>query len=259
MTKYRLYVDEVGDTGLRYVDDPAHRYLSLTGVIAEPDYDLRQIAFDMIGIKGKYFDITPEKSEALHRTKLVRAKRPFGALKRLEVREAFDAELLARFRDWDYRVITVCLDKQAFVAAGLDSGGKDPYLHCMTVLMERYVDMLMRYSDQGDVMVEARLGKEDRLLKEHFRSLWEGGTEVVSGERFQTALLSREIKPQTKQKNISGLQLADLLAHPSRIEILREHGLPCEFLGGYATKVVEILADKYVQFDGHMYGKNLMP
>jgi len=37
MAKYRLYTDEVGDTGLNLVNDPAHQFLSLTGVIAESD------------------------------------------------------------------------------------------------------------------------------------------------------------------------------------------------------------------------------
>lgn len=37
MAKYRLYVDEVGDTGLRRVNDANQRFLSLTGVIAESD------------------------------------------------------------------------------------------------------------------------------------------------------------------------------------------------------------------------------
>jgi len=36
--KYRLYIDEVGDPGLKAAKDPRYRYLSLTGIIMELDY-----------------------------------------------------------------------------------------------------------------------------------------------------------------------------------------------------------------------------
>ncbi len=34
MTKYRIYIDEVGNPDLGSSDDPNHRFLSLTGVIS---------------------------------------------------------------------------------------------------------------------------------------------------------------------------------------------------------------------------------
>ena len=36
--KFRLYVDEVGNSDLKSFDNPDHRYLSLTGVVFELDY-----------------------------------------------------------------------------------------------------------------------------------------------------------------------------------------------------------------------------
>ena len=38
MTKYRIYVDEVGNPDLGSSDNPNHRFLSLTGVILELGY-----------------------------------------------------------------------------------------------------------------------------------------------------------------------------------------------------------------------------
>ena len=35
LTKYRMYVDEVGNADLRSSDDPNHRFFSLTGVVLE--------------------------------------------------------------------------------------------------------------------------------------------------------------------------------------------------------------------------------
>ena len=66
------------------------------------------------------------------------------------------------------------------------------------------------------------------------------------------------VKP--KRNNIAGLQLADLLAHPSRREILLEHAKiedPREDL--FADKLVPILAEKYYGRVGRVYGKKLLP
>ena len=38
MSKYRIYIDEVGNNDLGSSDNPNHRYLSLTGLIFELDY-----------------------------------------------------------------------------------------------------------------------------------------------------------------------------------------------------------------------------
>lgn len=37
--KYRIYIDEVGNSDLESSDDPNHRFLSLTGVILELGYE----------------------------------------------------------------------------------------------------------------------------------------------------------------------------------------------------------------------------
>jgi hypothetical protein len=54
-----------------------------------------------------------------------------------------------------------------------------------------------------------------------FHSLRDSETE----QRFNTELPSRELKVKPKSANIAGLQLADLIAHPSRREVLIEHRL----------------------------------
>lgn len=75
----------------------------------------------------------------------------------------------------------------------------------------------------GDVMAEARGGKEDRKLKTSFARIFEQGTDYVKYDRFHAALTSREIKLKQKYNNIAGLQLADLIAHPSHKSILATH------------------------------------
>lgn len=107
-------------------------------------------------------------------------------------------------------------------------------------------------------MAESRGGKEDMRLKASYERLWEEGTDFVEPEQFQTALTSRQLKVKTKASNISGLQVADLLAHPSRNEILAERGLLDRGLAPFAKSVVDILQRKYDQREGQVFGKKFL-
>lgn len=258
MTKYRLYVDEVGDPGLKRFNHPADRFLSLTGVIAESDYVRRHIHPELEEIKARYFDSHPDEPVVLHRREMVNCSGAFQALADTETRAAFDKDLLGLLKGWDYQVVTVCLDKQAFIASGL-AGDNDPYHYCLDALVETYGDWLLRRNDRGDVMAEARRGKDDIRLKKHYRALQIHGAKSISPTELQRVLTSRELKVRTKEANISGLQVADLLAHPSRNGILDERKLLGRLLGTYAARISAVLAQKYCcDGDGRM-GKRFLP
>ena len=108
-------------------------------------------------------------------------------------------------------------------------------------------------------MAESRGGREDKRLKEAFSNLWENGTDYVAPERFQMVLTSRQLKVKPKSNNISGLQLADLIAHPSRNEILTENGLIRKGkVAPFGEKIVKILQSKYYQRGNRIFGKKLL-
>ena len=258
MAKYRLYIDEVGDTGLKLVNDPEHRFLSLTGVIAESDYVRRRIHPELEDIKTRYFDSHPDEPVVLHRKELVNGLWPYQALKDADTRAAFDDELLGLIGGWDYRVITVCLDKRAFAAGGY-AASTDPYHYCLGAMVETFGDWLLHRGARGDVMTESRGNKEDKKLKIYFRGLLASGFSSVAAEQLQSLLTSSEVKINAKEKNISGLQLADLIAHPSRGEILGELGMPVRPLAPYATRIVAALAGKYHHTAGQLTGKRFLP
>jgi pantoate kinase len=124
--------------------------------------------------------------------------------------------------------------------------------------MERFVFFLNQHSAHGDVMAESRGGKEDLRLKGSFARMWSNGTEYVEPRQFQNALTSKELKVKQKMNNISGLQLADLVAHPSRDEILKEQELLEKELGVFGKKVIRILQHKYYKHDGRTFGKKFL-
>jgi hypothetical protein len=117
---------------------------------------------------------------------------------------------------------------------------------------------LRRRGAQGDVLAESRGGKEDRRLKDSFAKLWESGTDFMKVQDIQEVLTSKELKVKTKSNNISGLQLADLIAHPSRNEILQEQGLLDQPIAEFAAKIIAILQDKYDQQPGRVFGKKFI-
>ena len=107
-------------------------------------------------------------------------------------------------------------------------------------------------------MAESRGGKEDRRLKDSFHRLWEKGSAFVEPQQFQKALSSSQLKVKPKTLNVAGLQLADLAAHPSRNEILREHGLLDRTLAPFAQQIVDILSRKYDRREENVFGKKLL-
>ncbi|MBA7566607.1 hypothetical protein ES708_08299 [subsurface metagenome] len=65
-------------------------------------------------------------------------------------------------------------------------------------------------------MFESRGGKEDMRLKKSFRRILDNGTHNLSSEDLQEHFTTKELKVKPKSANVSGLQVADLIAHPSR-------------------------------------------
>jgi len=257
MSKFRLYIDESGNSDLGSSENPIHRFLSLTGVIVDLAYVGTTLFPQLEALKRKYFNSHPDDPLVLHRKELLQAKFPFENLRVAETRRAFDAEFLGLLEAWEYTVITVCLDKMEHKKT-YQVWTYDPYHYCLALLLERYIMFLERKKCSGDVLAESRGGKEDQRLKNSFLNLWREGTQYIGPERFQATLTSKQLKVKSKANNISGLQIADVLSHPSRSEILLENGKRMESLAPFARKIVSILNDKYYRVDEKMYGKKFL-
>ena len=257
MDKFRMYVDEVGNPDVGNSDNPNHRFLSLTGVIISLDYVKNVLNPEIEAMKVRYFGAHPDDPVILHRKELLSGKPPFHSLKDPETRSIFDMELLDCLKKWQYTVITVCLDKKKHKDTYV-MWRYDPYHYCLAVLLERFNFWLNRENVTGDVMAESRGGKEDLRLKDSFHRLWEYGTDFVVPEQFQKSLTSGQLKVKPKTANISGLQLADIIAHPSRAEILDAAGMLGRPLASFSRKVIDLLQDKYDRQGEKIFGKKLI-
>ena len=73
-------------------------------------------------------------------------------------------------------------------------------------------------------------------------------------------ITSNELKIKTKQNNIAGLQLADLVAHPSRREILLlNKRIEEKSDKPFSNEIIRIIQDKYDKEGEKIYGRKLLP
>ena len=223
-TRYRMYVDESGDD----VMDPSKwrssdaRYLGLTGVVIASDTYRTRTHPEFEALKQEFFPYDPDEPLVLVRKKIVQKKDDFDGL--------VDNELATRWEEAIYQfldahvsqVICVVLDKQAFLQSGWATV-QNPYGYCICALAESYGDWLNGVGGTGDVMAEARGKREDQELKNDFSRFMVGNgiPEGTQGSRQQIS--SSQIKVHLKSRNITGLQLADLLAYPSKRGFLMEN------------------------------------
>ena len=238
--KYRMYIDEVGNSDLNASADPNHRYLSLTGIVLELSY-VQAVVFPALeDLKARYFHSHPDDPIVFHRKELVNRREPFEALRNPLVEQSFNQELIKLVRTLDYTIFTVVIDKLEHQQR-YQTWRFDPYHYCLTVLVERYALWLKKRQEVGDIMAESRGGKEDRRLKDSFERVYEKGSDFIDAVVFTHVLTSRQLKVKPKSNNIAGLQLADLLAHPSFRATMARHNresLPENF-GGQIARILE--------------------
>lgn len=244
--KYRMYIDEVGYASHKNCADEQYRYLSLTGVIIDLAYVKETVAPSLENMKRHLFDPHPDEAVILHRNDIVRKRPPFECLFDPEKRREFDHLLLSLLGELTYSVVTVIIDKQEQLDR-YTVWQHDPYHYAMQVLLERYVKWLESEKAKGDVLAESRGGREDQRLMRAFARIWNEGTDYMGDERFKAALSSKELKVKLKANNIAGLQIADLLAYPSRQALLKARKGE-QLTDTFGTRIVEILNEsKYLR------------
>jgi hypothetical protein len=258
MKRYRLYIDESGDHTYYNLEEPAKRYLGLTGIFIESEYYRTTFQPEMEKLKQNHFPHSPDEPVILHREDIINKRGPFWRLRDSEREQAFNEDFLQFTKEQDYRVITAVIDKKAHIER-YGEVARHPYHYCLAVLLERYCGFLNFYDAQGDVLAESRGGTEDQQLKQAYRGIYNAGTQWRGTEFFKRGLTSAEIKLKPKVANIVGLQLSDLLAYPSKQEILIEEQRIDDPGDNFGKQICQCIQIKYNQqvYQGRIrgYGK----
>lgn len=237
-------IDESGDHTYSTMNEPEKRYLGITGVIFGSEYYRDAFHQQFEDFKQKHFPHNPDEPVILHRKELIGHHGPFWRLRDADKEKAFNEDFLKLLKEKDYLVISVVIDKKAHVDR-YGAAALHPYHYCLVAMLERYCGFLNFFNAQGDVMAESRGGKEDIQLKEAYQRVYESGTQFRELTFFQKTLTSKEIKIKPKSANIAGLQLADLLAHPCKNEILFEQKRIQKWDEVFGTKVCQCVIGKY--------------
>ncbi|MCK0120106.1 DUF3800 domain-containing protein [Loktanella sp. F6476L] len=252
---YRLYLDEVGTDDLSHLENDNHRFLSLSGVIVELAHVEGFLNPAIRQLKHSVFEFDPDDVVHLHRSDIVKRKSVFGQLNDNKKRELFDGLVLNLVQNTEFRLITVVIDKLEMTRQH-HWEQKHPYHYLMEIMVEKFVQFLERVDDIGDIMPEARQGKKDRKLQEVFSDAKQNGTRFLNGERGVERIHSRirgsQLKFRTKKDNISGLQLCDLVAHPSHMYIRSQKRHDVR-LGAFAESILPVLID--VKYDRSAWGR----
>lgn len=240
---YRLYVDEVGSDSLTHLQKDKHRYLSLTGVALRIDHARDVLKVNIGRLKADIFGRDPDEPFYLHRTDILGYKGPFQALRSAGNRDDFNNAIMQIFTNTDYKVITALIDKKWMVQR--THWMRDhPYHYLLEILVEKYVQFLERQDAIGDIMPESRQ-KKDRLLQAEYDRLRADGCDFVAVDRIESRLPGSKLKFRKKPDEIAGLELCDLIAHPSHILVRAKMGHDVN-LGPFSTRVCRVLwAQKY--------------
>jgi hypothetical protein len=207
---YLVFVDESGDHGMATIN---------------PDFPLFALAFCMFP-KTAYIDkVTPE----LRRLKVgtfghdlvilhehdIRKKAGAFAMMSKEPREAFLNKLTQIIEAADFRLIVVVIDKRELHIT--DTSTANPYHLALLFGLER-VHRLLAELGQGErlthFVVEARGKREDTELELEFRRICEGSNDLAHPLPFKLVMAD-------KRTNSEGLQIADMVARPVALSVLR--------------------------------------
>lgn len=246
----RLYVDESGDHNYRDLEYVGHRYLGLIGVAIETDYYRNDFQPKLEMLKQKHFPHSPDDPIVLHRVDIYNRRSSFGILAEPSRNALWEQDFVNFVRDTSFELFAVVLDKKNH-RERYGNSAHHPYNLCLTFLLERYKGFLKYHGCQGDVLAEGRGKNEDAQLMKEYSYVWKNGTYYNRAATFQSVLTSKNLKLRRKAANIAGLQLADLLAHPIKMDILsvqgREEWGPC-----YGKKLAAVCQNKF-----NLYGKKL--
>ena len=211
--KYRLYIDEVGTEGITQnsINHPNEKYLSLTGIIIE-NSEYKNICKKVYDFKINnildYPDDCKPSAKVLHRKDILKRKKGYEFLKDEIFREAFDNNLLNIIDESEYVVITTVIDKKQHLET-YKNNAYNPYYYCLLTIIERYFLFLREVKGRGDIMIEGRNSKNDKKIKIAFEKIYDENI------KFHQRITSKTIKIKTKEKDVVGLQIADIIAFPS--------------------------------------------
>lgn len=241
---YIVFVDESGSPTLGNID-PDYPVLVLAFLIVRKDEYQSGIVPALQGFKFRHFG---HDQVILHEREIRRDIGAFSFLKTPVLKQAFLGELSDIMAAAPFSLVSVVIRKD--ILQTRYKTPENPYHLALQYGLERVHGFLCQ---QGQwqlgrtanpavhLVVEKRGKNEDDDLELEFRRICDGGN-------FKRDNFPFEIVFAHKQSNSSGLQLADLVARPIGMSVIRPE---------QPNRAFELLKPKLVQIQGNSHGWGL--
>jgi hypothetical protein len=204
---YIAYVDESGDHGLESVD-PNYPVFVLSFCVFNKSYYARAVVPSVESFKFKHFG---HDLVVLHETDIRKEKGSFRFSNRAD-KQAFLDELTDIIEVSKFILISCVIDKRH-----LRERDANPYHLALGFCLETLHELMQekkQHERKTHVVVECRGKKEDGELELEFRRVCAGNNKLGRPLPFEVIFAD-------KKTNSSGLQLADLVARPIGLSVVR--------------------------------------
>ncbi len=208
--KYIVYVDESGDHGMSSID-PSYPIFVLAFCIFHKGHYGEKVVPALESFKFKYFG---HDQVVLHEHEIRKEKGAFRIFPNREAKNVFLNDLTRIVADSKFILASCVIEKHRLDAAEtLDNPYHIALMHCVLSLYD-FLSEKDEHQHLTHVVVERRGAKEDKELELEFRR-------ICSGSNPRGVHLPFEILFADKKAMSSGLQLADLVARPVGLQVLR--------------------------------------
>ncbi len=208
---YIVYVDESGDHSLASIDAEYPVFVLAFCVFHKRHYS-EKIIPAVEKLKFNYFG---HDSVVLHENEIRKQKGPFAFLSQLALREEFMARLSSIMDASNFILITCVVDKARLSKS--EGAGSNPYHVALGFCLDALRSFLAEKAQdhlKTHVVVECRGRKEDAELELEFRRICDGNNATNKNLPFDVVFAD-------KKTNLTGLQVADLVARPIGLNYIR--------------------------------------
>jgi hypothetical protein len=210
-SKYIVYVDESGDHSLQSIDENYPIFVLAFCVFHKRHYS-EVIVPSLEKFKFNYFG---HDQVVLHENDIRKEKGAFNIFRSREEKFQFLDELTNIIEFSNFILISCTIDKRALTKKSDTEA--NPYHTALGYCMETLYEFLQEKGEEKQkthVVVECRGSKEDKELELEFRRVCDGNNRLGIELPFEVLFSDKKVMS-------SGLQLADLVARPIGLNLLK--------------------------------------
>ncbi len=210
-SNFVVYVDESGDHGMQNLDAAYPMFVLALCVFHKRHYSEKVVS----ALQKFKFNHFGHDSVVLHEHE-IRKERGEFVFPNKDIKNAFISELTSIIEVSNFILISCVIDKNK-LSAKPDSVVQNPYHIALGFCLETLYELIIEKKQEDKlthVIVECRGKKEDNELELEFRRICDGANKL--GKRLPFDIIFAD-----KKVNSAGLQLADLVARPIGLSILR--------------------------------------